>query len=368
MPLTDPPNTLAHHQSRPLTSQRNMAHVPVAAVSARVNKFMQADLNKGVRPESEALWFYGMNHGMHLIQQRFDKFEPLPGPVLQFVEDYHAVLVPKAVRAFYYLLLICTRESRHNKSLDKDKAKIAELFGAPVANFHTSISGGEHQIHQALLNTPPPTSIGQYVKSLAWVFHNSSWVGGYGGPPWGNVADCLVRFVTGEFTAEMMLDTNWTLAHNNGPIFNKGMLYGGYDNIELQMLLDVQRGGQIPELILEEAYLFMHVDQELKTRMEWLSQEFPGKIGKYVDWYMVEALGANSPYPVQKSTQNKKYGLSPKASEHEKKLAALEKAKELKAKQAAEAEAKKKAEFLETHFEIMPGQFVEKLKIDREAA
>jgi hypothetical protein len=308
---------------------------------------------------------------MSLIQAEFDKFEPLPDDVLKFVEAYHSVMVPKAVRAFYYLLLICTRESRHNQSLHSDKGKIAELFGKNVADFHTSVNGGESSIHQALLSSPPAAPIGEYVKSLQWAFYNSSWSHSFGGPKWGAVADCLVRFVTGEFTAEMMLDTNWTLAHNGGPIFNKGMLYSHYNAHHLQMLLDVQRSGQIPEVIREGTYLKSYVEPDLMVWVNWLQDRYPEKIGKFVDWYTVEALGSIGHYPQQKKVQTDKYGMSEKASKAEQEAAAKAKAMVEQAKKQHEKEAKEKAEFAENHFLVQtlgPGKQLYVKKVKRKAA
>ena len=48
-----------------------------------------------------------------------------------FVKQYHELMAKKSVRAFYYLLWICTREARHNKSLaDTKKMKeSADQFG-----------------------------------------------------------------------------------------------------------------------------------------------------------------------------------------------------------------------------------------------
>jgi hypothetical protein len=41
-------------------------------------------------------------------------------------------------------------------------------------------------------------------------------------PKWGNIADTLRHLVTGELSPEMFCDLGFALAHNNGPIFNKG--------------------------------------------------------------------------------------------------------------------------------------------------
>jgi hypothetical protein len=367
MALTDPKDTLAYHTSRVLTANRDMSGTLVSDVSAQVKKFMAQDKGKNTVPETEALWFYGLNHGMSLIQAEFAPLQPLPAGVLDYVNGYHKELAPKAVRAFYYLLLICTREFRHNKSLSSDAPKIKVLCGSAVGDFFTSVKGGESDIHKQLLDKPPHATIGAYVKALQWGFYNSSWSGGYGGKAWGQVTDCLVRFVTGEFTAEMMLDTIWTLCHNNGPIFNKGMLYSHYSS-ELVRILDIQRSGQIPEAVFEDEEIAGYVNDDLTNKMKYIDFLFPGKLGKYVNWYQVEALGSVHKYHSEKAAQDEKYGTSPEHMEMKKAADAAKKAAQAQKKIAELKKEQDKAEFALKHFEVMPGVFVEKIEINRAEA
>jgi hypothetical protein len=376
--LTDPIDTLAFHQSRVLCQHRDMSTTPVGGMTSSTKSFMQADTNPSTLPELEALWFYGMNHGMALISARYAPYEPLPPNILKFVDDYHSMLVPKAVRAAHYLLLICTREFRHNKSLSTDLPLIKSQFGAKTAEFFGSAGSGEQGIHNSLIKSPPETTLGAYVQALRWGFYNSKWSGGYGGKAWGQVTDCLCNFVNGTFTAEMMLDTVWTLCHNNGPIFNKGQLYGMYTS-RLVKILDVQRSGQIPEAVIEGGFAkeFANQDPNLLMQMRFLKKTFPDQVGDYVDWFLVESLGAVHTYPDEKAAQEAKYGLSAKALEAAKNAAALEEKKlaALKAKkaklvaEAAEqklAAAKAKAEYLKTHFHVHGNVYVS--KINRNAA
>lgn len=370
MALTDPKNTLAYHQSRVLTSNRDMSNVPVHMVSAALKKFKAADTASNTVPEKEALWFYGMNHGVALISSRYDPLQPLEKWDLEWVEAYHSRMVPMAMRAFYYLLVICTREARHNKSLSSDMPKMAAKFGDATAKWF-KMSGGEVSIHEKLVSIPPNTTIGNFVECIRWQFYNSSWNGGYGGKKWGQVTDCLARFVNGEFTAEMMLDTVWTLSHNNGPIYNKGHFYSMYSGTLLR-ILDVQRSGQIPEAVLDDAQIKKFADKQMKSTFEQLKERFPEDIGDYVDWYVVEALGSVHQYPSEKTMQVDKYGMSEKASGVEKKAAAMAQAKkeaEAAAKKAAkEKAAKEKAEFEKNWFVVMPEIHVKKIELIREAA
>jgi hypothetical protein len=354
MALTDPQNTLAYHNSRVLTSHRDMRHVHCSKVAAALQAFRDKDLSKDTVPETEALWFYGLNHGMALVSANRAPLEPLSDWENEFVRLYHETMAEKAVRAFYYLLWICIRESRHNQSLAKDAPKMKELFGDAVTNFTVSIKGGESGISAAFVTNPPNATIGTYVDCLKWQFYNCKWNGGYGGKKWGIVTDCLSRFVDGEFTAEMMLDTIWTLSHNNGPIFNKGEFFGHYSP-NLIRILDVQRSGQIPEAVLCDVKVAAYAPTALLHRMAQLQKRFPGKLGDYVDWETVEALGSVHKYPNEKKEQFKKHGMSEKAK-------AAQALAEQQAKAQADADAKELADHAENWFQVMPGLEVPKIK------
>jgi hypothetical protein len=357
MALTDPKDSLAYHMARPLVRARNLTEVPAVEVAARISAFLEADTDPNTVPETEALWFYGMNHGMAQIRQAVSLYEPL-GDFLPFVEAYHRELGPRAVRAFYYLLIICTREARHLKNKDTMKAKLAPVHGLGATDYLGIVPDHAHEAMKAFCQNPPDCTIGQFTGLLRDVFFKGMWAGAYGGPAWGQVADCLHRFVTGEFTAEMMLDVVWTLCHNNGPIFNKSMLYGGY-TAQLVRILDVQRSGQVPALIMTDHGASPFAPVKLAQWMQALRAWFPDAIGTYVDWYLVEALGSVKKYPDEKIEQVKLHGPSPaaaKAEEIAKKKAA---AAALAAEQAKQAQAK-------IWFTVMPGLKLK--KIDREAA
>jgi hypothetical protein len=358
--LTDPKDTLAYHGSRILCTHRDMSKVPCKAVAYAMQAYMKGDQHADTVPESEALWFYGMNHGVALIAAQRAPLEPLDPWENNFLMAYHTQMAQKAVRAFYYLVWICTREARHNHSLEKDLPKIGELFGEPMQKFLTGIKGGEAGISKKFLEAPPDATIGVYCDALRWTFYHSKWGGGYGGKAWGKVTDCLCRFVSGEFTAEMMLDTIWTLCHNNGPIFNKGQFYACYESdYVVKRILDIQRSGQIPEAVLHDDKCKGFAHNNLSELMSQLNARFPGKIGDYVDWMKVEALGSVQKYAQDIAAQHKKYGMTPeqKASiaKAEAEAAAIKKAKE-------EAEAKKAAEHAKTWFQVMPGLEVKKVQ------
>lgn len=348
-----PEDTLLRYYRHPLTLYRNMASVPCHIVAQKINHYMEQS-TLSADPMSTAVTFYGLNHGAALIQQEFDPAEPLPEAASYLLDLYYSRASAAAVRAVYYLILICVRESRHTYASDHVDNLMAEAGSPAAKDFIRSLNGlSSEQAYKRLLMQPPPCTLGQLVNSMHTAFYKGSFSSSFGGPAWGSVCDCLKNTVDGLFSMEMMLDTVWTLAHNNGPIFNKGMLYSMYDST-LVRILDIQRSGQIPEMVLQSSQS-KTVTVEMISNMTRLRELFPEKIGTYVDWYKVEGLGAVNSYDAEKAEQLKKYGMSDWASDVEKQKALAEKAK-------LEAKAKADAEFAKNHLTIMPGIHVKKVK------
>jgi hypothetical protein len=153
-----------------------------------------------------------------------------------------------SLRLFFYLLLICTRESRHIHNSASLFLELQDKYGA--MSFTRRVRGLTSTDAAALLiNDPPDCEMGKYTDHLVDVFSMGSFGGGYGGPKWADIAKVLRNFVHGVLSPELMLDTGFTLAHNGGPIFNKEMLYKHYSKGELMRVLDAQRAGMVPQLV-----------------------------------------------------------------------------------------------------------------------
>lgn len=290
-----PRDTLAYQRSRVLSQKRAMSGVMCWEVAGKLQQFMDTDTQHNTNPETEALWFYFMNHALSEVQKERAPLEPL-GSDLKLVESYYNILNEKAVRAFYYLLLICIRESRHLHNVAKTHAEISDLYTKHTSAFNALMISGNGEKYSNFIKAPPDTTIGNLCSSLRHIFYKGSFSKGYGGKAWGQVADCLVKFVNGTYSAEVMLDTVWTLSHNNGPIFNKGMLYINQHTITLRRVLDVQRAGQIPTMILTDVVIEQYVPQELKTLAIWMKGRFPNMFLEKVDWVKVVELGSLGKY------------------------------------------------------------------------
>lgn len=355
-------DTLAYQLGvRPGLQFRDMSAVPVPQVVDRLNIFME---NKtfasmvGLQgseppmgyPEQDGLMFYLLNHASSIIRQRVHPYEKL-GKYLPIMDAYHESLAYRSARMFFYMLLICTRESRHDKNGHSSPFWKVLSYKYPGAmEFHKTIKGGGSDgAATKLRENPPQMTIGKYTEFLAEIFHEGQYSGGYGGPAWGAVADVLRDYVHGKLTAEMMMDTAFTLCHNNGPIFNKGMLFHQYTK-EILTILDVQRSGQIPQMIgnKETKWANGGLFQTWQNCNDVLEGAFEG----YVDWFLVEELGALHGCKPQQQAQVAKYGYP---SKFKAKVEAEKIKTDLKAKQEAK-EAK-------MWVEIMPGIKVKKVEV-----
>lgn len=304
MSVSAPKNTLAYHRKgRPLALKRNLGGLPVVGTINPMKQFA-SQYGKSASPESEAIWFYMANHAVSEIEMRFDPDEPLPAPVVDVLNEYNKLASAIAARAFYYLLLITCRESRHCKKKAEIAPHVSKSWGAEA------MKGIEHYPDHADISAvcnvftsyTPNATLQQITEAVRYSFYTpGGYHGGYGGKAWGKVSDCLVSYVNGEYTAEMMLDTVWTLCHNNGPIFNKGMLYGMYGSY-ITEILDIQRSGQIPQLVLTSQSVGSksHVKPDMVQYAEKIAALFPDseafKTGALIDWHKVEALGSVKKY------------------------------------------------------------------------
>jgi hypothetical protein len=247
-------------------------------------------------PDQEAVSFYLLNHVVAEISAKYDPMEPLPSADLQLVQRYVTRGSEIAARLFYYVFLITAREARHNQSSyeaskivpamkedypDMPDSLISSMFSF-LKGFNDSSSGALAQ----MLQVNSQWELGPLCKLMSVVYYKCKWGSAFGGKKWGNIADCLYRLVTSEWSAEMFADTAFTLAHNTAPIFNKGMLYNS-PGAGFIKLLDCQRAGVIPQYLAENPSMTGIADD-----VQYVKLLKPNLISGKVDWQMVKNLGA----------------------------------------------------------------------------
>lgn len=285
-----PTNTLAYYNAAPQVHRHDLSGIPTG-VFAKSTKKYRGECGQ-VFPNDEALTFYALNHCVAIIKKLFTPNEVLPLWAQEIMASYTTVAAGQGTRMLHYILSICTREMRHLKNADASGTfwdTMKEDYGETATKFIKAVSSNEDE--EAAVNRymdhPPAISVGTFLGVLSYAFHaDGQFSGGYGGPPWGFVADAALAMIKGETSMEMLVDTGYTLAHNNGPIFNKGMMYTQYDGY-FMTILDVQATGQIPELILDTSNYHVKKTDVAKHAITSMSEALPNEFKTWVDWGLV---------------------------------------------------------------------------------
>ena len=349
---------LAEVLARPFFQKRDIGGVTLADAAGALGKYLDTS-ESTVLADNEAVAFYLLNHAFGYLRASKHEQEPFTAGEQEFINLYMQRVTRIGVRAYYYLLIICTREARHCNGDLKDggllKDYLKSEYGVPLADLMAELfkSNGTSSV-QLLRDTDLKVPYVRYLEALRDVFNKGVWSSAFGGKAWGLVTDCLLSFVTGKISLEIMTDTVWTLVHNGGPIFNKPYLYAGYTS-ELKQILDVQRSGQIPQLIWDYAQGVHYCTSGVSALASVYGQVLeclgtPDQLTGYLDWYKVDALGGLGDYATYKLKQQSKYGKSP----YEEKISAMKKAKRVLADETA-------AKYAEKHFEVAPGLWVRKV-------
>lgn len=246
-------------------------------------------------PEGEAGRFYLLNHTYSLLCNKYHCTEIMTPKEVAISGLYLETFKSVYERLFYYMLGICLSESRHVKKSDSFYDNLQSAFGVEVTNYAKKISGKTRVFcRETFIKEPPAVSIGKLVASVHWVFSEGKFSGGYGGSAWATIAKTLLDLIEGKISPIVFVDTAFTLAHNNGPIFNKNFLYHTCDKKELVTLLDVQRAGQVPQYILGGGSTYNPLIA-LKKLAQSLALDFP-EFYTPVDWQGVMDLGSVGKY------------------------------------------------------------------------
>ncbi len=339
-------DTIAFHKNeRPGTVARDLSQVPLALAGQITEKHLAASGQKS--PESEALEFYLMQHAMSQIETTYEPDEPL-GESVKLVERFHDVLNTAGARLFHYFMITTTRESRHLTNMQE--TNLIGKHGKECADFTAKVKSSNQK---ALFNYSGDLKLGPYLDYLCDVYNTLTWSSSYGGKPWGQITEALRDCVVGKISVEQMLDVGFTLEHNTCSVFNKGFQFSHYDAFQLYTILDCQRAGQIPSLIKSESPFCTHVEYKHTTDLHKMESVFKSEYDEWVDWAVVEALGAKQSYDKYKTANMQKFGNDPKFKAANESVLA-------KVAAAKDAAAAKKAAQEKLYFEVMPGVKIKK--------
>ncbi|QWS69852.1 hypothetical protein [Vibrio phage vB_VpS_PG28] len=287
-------------KTNPLFTLEPLDLVKVNDVLSTVKANIHQYSTKGLYyPEVEALRFYLLNHLVAERTSNLERHEPLSEQDQALVQDYIKEVGKTATAMFTYLLLICTREMRHTKDYDGGfHASFKEKHPNAHHVYEYVRSAGSTGAVNNFLAKGCEGGLTEYCAGMVYAFYQGNFSSGFGGVAWGGIADVLYAFANGTISAEMMIDQSFHLAHNNGAIFNKGMVFNMYSG-SLALILDVQRSGQIPNLIQHGLSKNGNKVLDLNHRKpseELLAKHAQGKEYPDVDWEAVMKLGAKQGY------------------------------------------------------------------------
>lgn len=309
----------------PLMSKVDFRTVPLKNIVDNLNNMYGGMSYSMAHPDQEVLAFYLHNHAVSVVRHRLSPIEPL-GKYSDVIDSYFSMTQERAERLWYYMLLIVSREARHVKKVSSFTSVFKDAADPVIYSYINNIPSNSDSAAKKLRDAPPKgVTIGAYLEHLSKLFHTCNWAGGYGGSKWGCIVDCALSYAKGEYSTEMFLDTAFTLCHNNGPIFNKGMLYDHYSGKFIN-LLDIQRGGQIPQFFSDVESQIVSPNKSNRDLYDTLLKTLGSEFSGHVDWYMVDKWGVHQGnYEDHKKKQHYKYGLPEwYKEEHASELAALE--------------------------------------------
>lgn len=218
-----------------------------------MNKFHEINSKTQIMPETDIIEFYLGAHILGVVEDKFGIEAELPEDVSALVEKHHEKMEEVFFRIFTYLMLISVGESRHGVA-QGHMEDISQQFGLDVTNYVVTVNKKTNRSQARKEFLQSDRDVLNFMEYCDWMFLNVLKGGSYGGQKWNNISHKVTQVLKGEISPFTMVDVAWALVHNTGSIFNKNTIYTNENSSDgLTQLLDMQRGGAIPALIMNSA-------------------------------------------------------------------------------------------------------------------
>lgn len=283
-----PAKTLNFYLENPLFKKNAFDLAPANQLAKEINSFIRS--NPGMpKPEEDALTFYLLNHGFHLIKNKYGPLERLPKEVEEVVEMHFKKTQKVAMRLFSYIVLISLEEAVFEQNKPSLKPFLESSYGPEFLEFFQNIKSRNSSFATADSFKNLSTPIGKFLNGVYSIFHFGGWSGGFGGVPWAQIIGLARDVALGRESFETMADFAFTLCHNNGSMFNKSKLYSMYSPF-IYEILDIQASGQIPQWINENKNS-QYVTKDVLESFNNLSKIFPEEMTKPLDKKLIKDSG-----------------------------------------------------------------------------
>ena len=277
--------TIQEYNALALFNQHDFSELPLKSLAVLM-KAKHTEVHRS--PINDAMTFYCLNHLTSVIKQHVSVNAPLNQytGVFQAYTEYCSKI---GLQLFYYMFCICVQETRHLSSIKH------EYLNIPAIDLFNSMQkGSSFDCITQIFNSSGDDEksnikLGDVVSMLDVVFNDHSWPPSFGGKAWGHIAAQVGKFINGQITTEIFIDTAFTLSHNTGHIFNKGFFYE--NDGKMIEILDVQRAGLMPEYVRS----FNNIKIPIKNKQYLISMiDIVSKLqlfGDEVDWNKVHKAG-----------------------------------------------------------------------------
>ena len=280
--------------------------VPASVWAKSIMDDLSEDFPGG--PEYWASKYYLTRHELFCLGREAGPHDPL-GVLGESLWESLPDLRGLSRRMVWYMFMICCRESRHVNKKDKKYEDLCMSHPRMAEwNLHHVADTTAKGDLKSMFKNLPDVSLYEVADWLCDVFYEGKYPGGYGGKAWGRIASCLRGLVLGELSMSMFLDQSFSLAHNNGPIFNKGVFFKKYvgGGGPLLEILDTQRAGMLPHLLVSGDVPGVGEDVVQEARSMFSRYDMGEPV---VDWIKVRDLGCLGNYDSKiKAQVDKSFG------------------------------------------------------------
>ena len=255
-------NTVRAYRNRPLLMCRDISGNEMSAFYDQLLDYFQANMGKAPSIGDTAVQFYMLNHGLALLDGSLGADTPLSPAQADLYKAYHDRVGKIGVRMVYDIVFMLTAlaSTTHPDGFCLDA--VESNYGPRARAFVEKVSGNTNGVSfwtpnfnslkpvlQSAREHAEGVKLGEAIRALGYTLDICQRELAYG-PLWRDIARVAAAYFEGHKSLETTIDTAFTFCHCNGSFFEKGKLFTAVGN-ELFKALDVQRSGQVPQLVHE---------------------------------------------------------------------------------------------------------------------
>ena len=274
-----PRNSLVAYAANPLFEAMDFSHVRLKDLVAEISA---CEKQKKMCPQTAAVTFYLLNHGMHVMRSQLSPLTPLNAE-LAFVAEAHITQTNTIAKRMLCHTILSTVVEMHYLCQQRPAyyQMLADQYGDNFAKFAKDTQGSRSHLKKL------DTDCGNFAGGMMSIFSFSDWA--YR-KPWTKITGLVYQCVKGEISLENFTDQSLSLCHWGGSILNKCHLFH-CNNDDLFKILDVQDSGQIPQWVgknLSSSY----VSEEMKRVHAILMKYFPDQMTGPINQALIQNSAA----------------------------------------------------------------------------